>query len=293
MAIETVVVTGGSGKVGSRTVQALNDGGYETVNLDVETPPERRADSFIDTDLLDAGEVYGAFAKADADAFVHMGTLPVPTRTPGYVTFKSNVMSSYYVLEAATAFGLEAGCLASSVNALGRSFQEEPPEIYYLPVDEEHPVTPRDPYGLGKHVIEEICDGFGRRRAPPDTLSTLRYPWVGSSDDLRSAYAEDDRSLSALRTSYELRDSPLFGYGHVDDIARAARHTIEADFKGHETFWITAADTNTTVPTATLVDEFYPDIDPESEFSGYEALFDLGKAHQMLGWTPQHSWRNV
>ncbi len=53
--------------------------------------------------MTDAGEAYGAFATADADAIVHLGMLSTPDHDPGHVVFESNAMSTYNVLQAAEA----------------------------------------------------------------------------------------------------------------------------------------------------------------------------------------------
>lgn len=291
MSIDTVAVIGGSGRIGSTIVDDLADNGYRTVNVDRERGD---ADQFVRADALDAGETYGALAMTDADAVIHMGTIPRAGGTPDHVTFESNALASYHVLEAANALGLEAACLASSINALGWSYQDVPPELHYLPLDEDHPTTPRDPYALGKRVTEELCDGFGRLDAP-QTIATLRFPWVASTEALRERYVEGDRSLESLRASWN-PDAPTddaFSYVHVKDAARIARRTIEADYTGHETFFVSAADTNADVPTERLIEEFHPDLEVRGSFEGHEALIDTSKARELLGWEPERSWRDL
>lgn len=294
MAIDTVAVTGGSGRIGSEIIRDLADQGYRTANLDRRRDPDGAADRFCETDLLDAGETYGALAVVDADAVIHMGTLASPRSAPGYVTFASNALSSYHVLEAADELGLEAACLASSINAMGFTYQDVPPEIYYLPLDEDHPKTPRDPYAIGKHVTEEIADGFARAGAPR-TIATVRYPAVLRTEDIRARYADADRSLEALRAGWD-PDGPsndCFSYVHVADAASITRLAIEADYAGHETFWAVAADTNADVPTATLIEEFHPDVEVRQSFAGHEGLISIEKARDLLGWAPEHSWRDL
>ncbi len=164
-------------------------------------------------------------------------------RSPGHVTFESNVMSSWNVLEAATRLGLESVVLASSINVMGAAHQDAPTHVEYLPVDEAHPLTPRDPYALGKHAIEVIADGYGRRPDAP-TVSSLRYPWVATSDELRAEFVENDRSLAGLEAAWHhtTRDT-LLSYLHVEDGVAVARLAAEADHDGHESFWAVAADT--------------------------------------------------
>ncbi|WP_123538629.1 NAD-dependent epimerase/dehydratase family protein [Halosimplex salinum] len=288
--IDRVAVTGGNGKIGEAILGEFAERGYETVNVARGKRREDVADRYCTTDLLDAGETYGALASTDVDAVVHMGTIPSPVRNPEHVTFESNAMSAYHVLEAATELGLEAVVLPSSINVMGADYQDAPTDVRSLPVDEDHPLTPRDPYALGKHTTEVLGDGFGRRPDAPQVAS-LRYPWVGTGAQLREKYAERDRSLAALRASGRSR-STLFSYLHLADAASIARRAVEADFDGHEPFWAVAADTNADVRSETLAAEFFPDAERRRPLDGHESLVSVDKARELLDWEPEHSWRD-
>jgi len=291
MTIETVAVTGGSGTIGSEVVDLLDGEGYRTVNLDQRRDDDGTADEFIEVDLLDAGETYGALARSGADAAIHMGTIPHPLNHPGYVTYESNVMSTYVLLEAAEALGLEAVSIASSVNAHGWTFQDAPPEIDYLPIDEDHRVSPRDPYGLAKYAVEVTADGFGRRKGTPARIATLRISSAHDNEHL-ARLASRDLTIEDLREQYDPGDNPTFRYLHVRDAATLAVRAIEADFTGHETFWAVAPDTTVDVPTERLIEEFYPDTEVRADLSGTDGLFDISKARETTGWEPGHSWRD-
>jgi len=175
---------------------------------------------------------------------------------------------------------------------MGASYQDAPPAIEYLPVDEAHPRTPRDPYATGKHALEVTADGFGRRPDAPDSIVSLRYPWVATGEELRERFVDRDRSLDAGNVAEPPghRDE-LFAYLHIDDGAAVARRAIEVDVGGHEVVWTVADDTTLTTPTADVLDE-YPDAEVRREFRGTEALIDVSKARELLGWTPGHSWRD-
>ncbi|GAB3019716.1 NAD-dependent epimerase/dehydratase family protein [Natronobiforma cellulositropha] len=293
MGIEKVAVTGGNGKIGEAIIDHLNGHGYDTVNVARGKRREEVSDEYLTTDLLDAGEVYGSLARSDADAIVHMGTIPGPTNHPGFVTYESNVVSSYHVLEAATELGLESVVLASSINALGCAYQDEPVEVEYLPMDEAHPVTPRDPYAISKHAIEVTADGFGRLEDAP-SIASLRYPWVATEDELREYFVEKPRDLEGLREAWHhtTRDV-MFSYLHVDDGAEIARLALEADLDGHECFWAVAADTTAEVDSQTLLEEYYPETEHRREIPGTESLISIEKARELLGWEPARTWREL
>ncbi|WP_254280805.1 NAD-dependent epimerase/dehydratase family protein [Haloarcula marina] len=286
-------MTGGNGKIGRALLKHLNEHGYETANVARGKRREEISDTYVTADLLDAGETYGALAKTGADAVIHMGTIPGPNTHPEYRTYESNVMSAMYVLEASQSLGLESCCLASSINAMGAEHQRRDPEVEYLPIDESHPRTPDDIYGIAKHAMEVTADGYGRRPDNHITISTLRYPWVLSEEEFGETFAESDRSMATLRNNDPWSGKEvMFSYLHIDDACAIARKAVEAQYRGHETFWAVAGDTTAAEPTADVAAEFYPDATVCSEFQGHETLFDLSKADTMLDWRPQHSWRD-
>ncbi len=289
----TVAVTGGNGTLGRAVLADLDDAGYRTVNLNRGARGEAVADEYRRTDLLDAGEVYGSLARPVPDAVVHLGMIPTPETSPGHVTFRSNAMSTYHVLEAATALGVGTVVLASSLSALGAGFEDAPADVRSLPVDEAHPLTPTNPYGLGKQVLEVTADGFGRADGPPRTVSSLRFPWVTTEDALRETFVGCDRSLDGIREAghFHTARNTLFTYVHAADAARAVRAAVEASFEGHERFFVAADDTTTTTPSGTLAAECYPDATRRSELRGTEALVSSEKAERLLGWAPERSWR--
>jgi nucleoside-diphosphate-sugar epimerase len=290
---KTVAVTGGNGRIGRVTLAHLSDSGYEAVNVARGKQREDVSDGYRTTDLLDAGEVYGSLAAAGADAVIHMGTIPDPRGNPGFRVYESNVMSTYHVLEAAAELGIESVCLASSINAMGAIYQDPPMDVRYLPVDEDHPLTPRDPYATSKHALEVTADGFGRQEGPPHTVSSLRYPWVATEEQLRDVFLEGDRTFETVGLDGGNAHDELYTYLHIEDAAEVARLAVEADFEGHEPFWAVGSDSNMETPTPELVEAAYPDVEVRDEFSGHEALVSIEKAQSLLGWSPERSWRNL
>jgi nucleoside-diphosphate-sugar epimerase len=290
MSVRTVAVTGGNGRIGGAILAELADD-YRTANLARGKRREEVSDAYLTTDLTDAGEVYGSLARSCADAVVHMGTIPSPLSHPGYVTYESNVATAYHVLEAATELGLEAVVLPSSVNAMGAAFQEAPMAVDYLPVDEAHPLTPRDPYAVAKHAMEVTADGFGRLPDAP-RIASLRYPWVREESVLREL-ADEDRTAAGVDVATDPGRDELYTYLHLADAATAARAAVEADFDGHEVVWTVASDTTLAVPSATVAAEAYPDAEIREPLEGHEALVTTAKAESLLGWTPEHTWREL
>ena len=293
MSLESVAVTGGTGQLGPTVVRHLRDHGYTVTNLS-RSGGSAHADHDFRVSALDVGDFVATLAAVDADAIVHLGTISTPTHDPGHRVFESNVQSTYVVLEAAESLGIDTVALASSMSAIGGGFEPDPARIDYLPIDESHRATPSNPYGLGKYVAEETAAGFARRDDEPTTIASLRFPWMPSEDDARETFAEADRTLPGLREDgvFHTARNTLFSYLGREDAARLVRRAIEADFEGHEVFWAAAGDTSTTVDSATIAREVYPDAERRTELTGHQSLVSTEKAEQILGWEPEWSWRD-
>ena len=69
-----------------------------------------------------------------------------------------------------------------------------------------------------------------------------------------------------------------------------ARKTAPAGFT---TFIIAAADTVMTRPTAELVAEVFPAVETRGELGENTTLLSIDKARRLLGYDPQHSWRDT
>jgi nucleoside-diphosphate-sugar epimerase len=184
MALSTIAVTGR----GDRTalLQNLSEHGYETVNVargkqqTCLTPTSGQTSST-------PGKPTGRSRRWVADAFVHLGTIPNPYGNQAYRTYESNTLSAMHVLEASESLGLESVCLASSINVMGAEHETRPPRVECLPIDEPHPRTPDDIYGIAKHAMEVTADGFGRR---PDSNFTVSTSGIrGSRTTKRSSKA--------------------------------------------------------------------------------------------------------
>jgi len=293
MGIDRIAVTGGNGKIGEAILEDLDTHGYHTVNVARGSQREEVSDEYRRTDLLDAGQVYGSLAASEADAVVHMGTVNRPTRSSGHVCYESNVMSSWNVLEAATELGLEAVVLPSSINVMGAAYQEAPTYVESLPVDEDHPLTPRDPYAISKEAIERAGAGVGRMPEAPQ-VAALRYPWVATREDQREEFVEQDRSLDGLDDAWHhtTRDV-VFSYLDIDDGAAIARRAVEADFDGFEAFWAVAGDTTASAPSADIAEKYFPEAEIRGSLTGRESLISTDKAAELLDWTPQNSWTDI
>ena len=84
----------------------------------------------------------------------------------------------------------------------------------------------------------------------------------------------------------------MWGYIDARDGAQAIRKALEAPLKGADIFIIANADTVMSRPNKDLVAEFYPSVPFRKEVGANETLLSIERARRVLGYEPQHSWRN-
>ncbi len=280
-----VVVTGASGKLGRAVVQDLADHGYQVVTTDRTPPPPGQAGSFTRADLTDLGQVIELFTGVDerhdhVDAVVHLAAIPAPGLFTSGTTFANNVPSTFNVFQAAKIAGIKKVVWASSETVLGLPFDVPPP---YVPVDEEYRVRPNSTYSVGKAVEEELAHHFARWDAELSIIA-LRFSNVMSPDDY-AAFDSWQDDATARRWN-------LWGYIDARDGAQAVRRAIESELKGFEAFIIANADTVMARPSAELVAEVFGEVEVRGPLTGNETLLGIDKARRLLGYAPQHSWRD-
>jgi nucleoside-diphosphate-sugar epimerase len=282
---QRVAVTGGAGKLGRAVVADLEDHGYDVVVLDRAVPPGRTEEEVVRLDLTDYGQVLGALTAVDdrydgVDAVVHLAAIRAPGLAPNAATFHNNVTSTYNVFEAARARGITNVVWASSETVLGLPFDEPPP---YAPVDEDYRARPESTYSLGKAVEEEMAHHFCRWN-PQLKLYGLRFSNVMDPED----YAQ----FPSFEADPHLRKWNLWGYIDARDGAQATRLALEHDGTGTEVFVIANADTVMSTPSAELMAQVYPGVELRGDVSGTQTLLGIDKARRVLGYEPQHSWRD-
>ena len=281
----TVAVTGSSGKLGRHVVRDLQEHGYTVVALDRVSDPGSPAAAFVRLDLTDYGQVVEALTGVDdrhdgVDAVVHLAAIPAPGLTTNSATFANNAPSTYNVFAAARAAGIRNVVWASSETVLGLPFDSPPP---YIPVDEEYTPRPESTYSLVKTLEEEMARQFCRW-VPEMKMIGLRFSNVMDVAD----YA----GFPAFDADPQLRRWNLWAYIDGRDGAQAVRRALEHEMTGTEVFVIANADTVTSQPSAKLAAEVYPGVPVTKELGEHETMLSIDKARRVLGYEPQHSWRD-
>ncbi|MFG6477203.1 NAD-dependent epimerase/dehydratase family protein [Microbacterium sp. P06] len=276
-----IALTGSSGKLGTVVARELRDHGHEVIGLDVIGT---RGPGFVQVDLTDYGQVIDALGGVGdqhdgVDAVVHLGAIPAPGVRSDVATFHNNIAATFNVFWAAVRLGITRIVYASSETVLGLPFDVPPP---YIPVDEDYPARPESVYSLVKHLEEQLAIELVRWN-PALSITALRFSNVMVPDDYAAFPFDDDARA---------RKWNLWGYIDARDGAHAIERALEVAPAGFDRFIIAAADTVMTRPNAELIAEVFPDVPLRGEFGDHDTLLSIDKARRLLGYSPQHSWRD-
>jgi nucleoside-diphosphate-sugar epimerase len=279
--MKKIVVTGGSGKLGTWVVKDLVEHGYQVLNVDSRMPSEKRCET-VYADLRNLGEAYGVLREADA--VVHLAAIPVAFLYPNEVTFQNNVMATYNVFEAMASLGIRKAVFASSETIYGIGFAKELHAPRYVPVDEEHPLLPEDPYGLSKLVGEKAAESFNRRTGMQ--VACLRFGYIHTPEMFRN-YLD-------FNGDPEQRIRNIWNYVDVRDAAGACRLALEVDGLGCAAMNVMADENCMSLKSRDLMASMFPEVaDFREPLGAYESLMSNKKAKKLLMWQPGHTWRSA
>ncbi|MFN6539689.1 MAG: UDP-glucose 4-epimerase GalE [Nostoc sp. EkiNYC01] len=308
----TILVTGGAGYIGSHTVLALKQAGYNVVILDNLVYGHRDlVEKVLEVELIvgDTGDrplLDRLFQTHDIEAVMHFSAYAYvgESVTDPAKYYRNNVLGTLTLLEAMLAASVKKFVFSSTCATYGV------PE--FVPIPETHPQNPINPYGASKLMVEriladfDVAYGFKSVRfryfnaagANPDGLlgedhnpETHLIPLV-----LLTALGKRE-SISIFGTDYPTPDGTCIrDYIHVNDLADAHILGLEYLLKGgdSEVFnlgngsgfsvreVIAAVEAVTGVPIPVEERDRRPG-DPPNLIGASE------KARTTLGWQPQYT----
>jgi nucleoside-diphosphate-sugar epimerase len=294
-----VLVTGASGRFGPFVVQELESAGHELVLMSRTEPDAAERWPWVQGDIANFEDCRRAMAEG-IEAVQHLAAQPAPTDHPAErkaaadlgipfdQTMRTNVMGTYYLLQAALERDVEIFVMCGSNCALGHGYRISDTDFpyQYLPVDEDHPTDVEDSYSFSKLAAEELLLSY--TRAYGMRTHVLRAAGIRTPE----ARAQKARSAGPAKAW----DPWLWGWVGSEDLAAAHRMLMEQarNIDPHGVYFCNGDDTIALEPTRELIERFRPDLLPLAEgLEGHESLISNSRLCLTIGWEPRTSWRDL
>lgn len=174
-----ILLTGGCGYIGSHTAIALTAAGHQVTLLDNFSNSKEASVKSIESilnkkiyyrnvDIQDTHEVKKILLDRRIEAVIHLAGLKSVTESLQVPIqyYKANVQGVISLLDAMNDCGIYDLVFSSSAAVYGNP--------KYLPINEDHPLSPVNPYGKTKLIIEEMLNDLCASD-PQWSIICLRY----------------------------------------------------------------------------------------------------------------------
>ena len=277
-----VLVTGASGKVGAATVAALRCRGHDVTPCDARPASGSLGSELVFAEMTDPGDAFAVVRGHDA--VIHAAAIPGPLQHPPHTVFRNNLMGAFNALEAAVRWGVPRFVNVSSETVAGMFYAERDFRPQYLPLDEDHPLRPQDPYALAKVFSEQLCEAAVSRS--DIRCISIRPSWVQAPEDYPRELGKRFGDEAGLADMY-------WAYVDLLDLADLLALCVESDLEGHEAFYVASPDAPGGVELSTAVSAYFSgqvEVRPHDrpDASGVSSA----KAVRLLGYRPTRSWRD-
>jgi UDP-glucose-4-epimerase GalE len=311
-----ILVSGGAGYIGSHAARVLRRSGYEVVLYDnLSTGFRRLAQGFelVEGGIADEAKLRPTLARVDAvmhfAAHAYVGESVENPRK----YFRNNVVAALSLLNCAMDAGIRRFVFSSTCAVYGIPEQ--------IPITEQTPREPVNPYGASKLLFENALEAYGRAYGLRSV--SLRYFNAAGADEggeigelhepethliplALAASTENGSELQVYGSDYPTSDGTCVrDYIHVNDLAdahvRALQHLERADGekggeslainlgtgRGHSVLEVIRAAENATGRRVRRT------IGPRRPGDPPILVADPAKAQRVLGWTAQRNLTDI
>lgn len=303
-----VLVCGGAGYIGSHINKQLYKEGYETVVFDNLVYGHKEAvkwGNFVKGDLADRGEIEKVFRQYPIEAVFHFAAYAYVGESVDCPEkyYYNNVVNTLNLLQVMKKYGCSKIIFSSTCATYG-----EPEK---LPITEEMPQKPINPYGTTKRMVEEIFKDY--EKAYGLKFVVFRYFNAAGADpegeigeshnpethliplvlDAASGIRED---IKVFGTAYDTPDgSCVRDYIHVTDLAKAHLLGLHYLEEGRKSDFFNLGNTKGT-SVLEVIDavkrvtgkEFQVTLTGRRAGDPAKLVGSSKKAQEVLGWTPDY-----
>jgi UDP-arabinose 4-epimerase len=231
---KNILVTGGAGYIGSHACKALARAGYTPIAYDNLVYGHRDAvrwGPFVEGDLGDAARLADTLARHEVAAVIHFAAFAYvgESMEKPQLYFRNNVVNTLALLDAMLTAGLRHIVFSSSCATYGTPAR--------VPITEDTPQRPVNPYGESKLICERAIHWYGE--AYRMSYAALRYFNAAGADpdgEIGEAHEPETHlvplvlatalgrraQIDIYGTDYPTPDgSAVRDYIHVQDLAEA------------------------------------------------------------------------
>ncbi len=307
-----ILVTGGAGYIGTHAVKALENRGFQVIILDNlvyghrELVEANLKAKLVVGDIGDRRFLEQLFSTTKIDAVMHFAAFAYvgESVTDPAKYYQNNVVGTLTLLDAMRQHGVTNFVFSSTCATYGNPQQ--------IPITEDHPQQPINPYGAGKFAVERILQDydpaygmksvifryFNAAGADPDGLFGEDHnPETHLIPLVLQAAAGKRAAISVFGTDYDTPDGTCIrDYIHVADLAQA--HVLGLEYLlEHQVSQIfnlgngSGFSVKEVIDTAKQVTGKEISIESCPRRAGDPAILigSSTKARQMLGWQPQYA----
>lgn len=307
----TILVTGGAGYIGSHTVNALKQTGYKVIVIDNLVYGHRDlVESVLQVELIEGDTsdrqlLDELFKSRDIAAVMHFSAYAYvgeSVKDPAKY-YRNNVIGTLVLLEAMLAASVKQFVFSSTCATYGV------PKT--VPIPEDHPQNPINPYGESKLMVEKILSDFNKAY----DFKSVRFRYFNAAGADPSGLLGEDHnpethliplvlqtalgkreSISIFGTDYPTTDGTCVrDYIHVNDLADAHVLGLEYLLKGGDSAVFNLGNGNgfsvkEVIQTAEEVTgKNIKAIECDRRPGDPPALIGSGdKARKILGWKPKY-----
>ena len=302
---KTILVTGGSGFIGSVTCKLLVDSGYNVINIDrVKRQQEGVTQYPFD---IDNHQLKGVIELTKPDAVIHLAadhSVPLSIQDPAS-TYANNVANSISLLNHSINAGVKHFIFSSSSSVYGDSET-------ILNAESDIP-NPKTPYGRSKLIIENVLKDYAG--AYEFNFASLRYfNAAGSYEGLGYTLNPkqhlvpilvnaglNDEVFTVNGDDYETPDGTCIrDYTHIFDVASAHVSALNYLMDGGDSniFNIGGGSGSSIKQVIAEVEkqlgkEINVEVGPKRDGDAERTDANIVKAFEMLGWEPQNTLEEI
>jgi UDP-glucose-4-epimerase GalE len=327
--MDSVLVTGGAGYIGSHVMRWLLEQGYDAIAVDDLTQGHRNAvpdGRLVVMSLFDMPGLKSLMLETSCTAVLHLAASAsvAESMQEPIQYFSNNVAGTLSLLHAMVEAEVQHLVFASTAAVYGT-----PPAITnagrfggFGPMLETFPILPRSPYGASKAMAETMLQWFDTIHGITSVrLRFFNAAGASPKGDLREEHdpethlipllleaAQSGRPVMVYGKDYDTLDGTCVrDYVHVEDLAQAHALALDYLLRGGESecFNVGTGHGCSVMEVIATVEEvtgkkIQVAIGPRRPGDPNSLIAEAGKIRKMLGWKPQypqlhtmvqHAWR--